>query len=119
MNDSFSTKLLVHLRVVLQQDLHDLAERQVMRHPGGVGGVLAGVAVGGIGGHLGGDVIANALGDPVGVGEQRAELLVEGVEDVAEAVQLGFGPASGRVSRNGLNLGLLVCQSDLLPCNSQ
>jgi hypothetical protein len=62
-----------------------------VRHARGVRGVLLRVLVGRVGGDLGRDVVADAFGDPVGVGEQRAELLVEGLQDVAQPVQFGLG----------------------------
>ena len=71
-------ELLVDLRVILQEVLHDLGKRLIVRHAGGVGRVLLGVLVGGVGRDLRGDVVADALRDAVGVGEQRAELFVEG-----------------------------------------
>jgi hypothetical protein len=45
--------------------------------------VLLRVLVCRVGGDLGGDVVSDALRDPVGVGEQRAELLIERLKDVA------------------------------------
>jgi hypothetical protein len=53
------------------------------------------------------------FGDPVGVGEQRAELLVEGLEDVAQPVQLGLGLVAAAVGRHRLDLRVLVGQRDL------
>jgi len=39
-----------------------------------------------VGRDLGRNIVADALRDPVAVGEQRAELLVERLENVAQAV---------------------------------
>ena len=55
------------------------------------GGVGARVLVGQVGSDLGHDVVADALGHAVAVGEQRAEVVVEGFEDVAQAVPLRRG----------------------------
>ena len=73
-------ELLVDLGVVLQEVLHHLGQRLVVRHARGVRRVLPGVLIGRVGGDLGRDVVADAFRDPIGVGEQRAELLVEGLD---------------------------------------
>jgi len=70
-------ELLVDLSVVLQEMLHHLGQRLVVGHACSMRRVLLRVLIGRVGGHLGGDV-SDALRDPVGVGEQRAELLIEG-----------------------------------------
>jgi hypothetical protein len=83
--------LLVDLRVVLQEVLHNPGQRLIVGHTGGVRRVLLRVLVGSVGGDLGGDVVSDALGDPIGVSEERAELLIERPEDVAQAVKSGSG----------------------------
>ncbi|MEI7730603.1 MAG: hypothetical protein WCO56_13595 [Verrucomicrobiota bacterium] len=59
--------------------MHDLAEGHVMSHPGGVGRILLRVLVGLVGSNLGRNVIPDAAGDTVGVGKQRAEMVIEGL----------------------------------------
>ena len=92
-------ELFVHLRIVLQEVLHHLAQGLVVRHARGVRRVLLGVLVRRVGGDLRRDVLAYALGDAVGVGEQRAELLIECLEDVAQAVEFGLAFATSGVRR--------------------
>jgi hypothetical protein len=79
-------ELLVNLGVVLQQGEHDLGKGLVVLDVGGVGRILLGVLVGRIGGDLRSDIVLDPPGDPVRVGEERAEMVVEGFEDVAQAV---------------------------------
>jgi hypothetical protein len=55
-------ELLVDLRVVLQQDLHHLAQRLVVAMRAVCGVFSLGVLEGLVGGHLGRDVVADALG---------------------------------------------------------
>ncbi len=50
-----------------------------MSHPGGVGRILLRVLVGLVGSNLGRNVIPDAAGDTVGVGKQRAEMVIEGL----------------------------------------
>ena len=54
--------------------------------------------VGRVGGDLGCDIFANSLRDPVGVGEQCAELFIERLEDVAQPIQLRLGLVAGGIS---------------------
>jgi len=58
-NDSFSTKLLVDLSVVLQQVLHHLAKRLVVGHACGVRRVLFRILVGRVGSNLRRDIVAD------------------------------------------------------------
>ena len=70
-------KLLINLGVVLQEVLHHLRKRLVVGHARGVGRVLLGILVRRVGGDFRGDVVADALSDPIRVCEQNAELLIE------------------------------------------
>ena len=84
-----------------------------MRHACGVRRVVPGVLEGLVGGHLRRDVVPDALSHAVGVGEQGAEVVVESLEDVAQAVQLGLGLAPTAVGRNRRDLGIGIGQRDL------
>ena len=59
------------------------------------------------------NVVADALSDPVGVSEQRAELLIERLQDVAQAIELGLGLVAASIRRHRLDLGICIRQSDL------
>ena len=93
-------ELLVNLGVIRQEMLHHLGERLVVRHACGMRRVFLRVLVCLIGGDFGGDVVSDALRYPVGVGEQGAELLIERLEDIAQAVDLGLGSVSGCIGRH-------------------
>ena len=56
--------------------LHHLGKRLIVSHARGVWCVLVRILVGRVSSYLGGDVVSDALRDPVGVGEQRAELFI-------------------------------------------
>src|SRR5262249_45110169 len=74
-------------------------------------GVFLGVLVGNVGGHLGRQVFGDHLVHPVGIGPRNvAKLLVEGFEDVAQALQLGLDQVTGRAGGYGADLGVLVGQ---------
>lgn len=77
------------------------------------GRVFLGVLVGRVGGDLRRDVLANALGHPIGVGEQGGELLVEGLQDIAQPIQLGLALPPTRIRRHRFDLRIGVRQSDL------
>ena len=93
--------------------LHDLGQRLIVGHAGGVGRVLLRILVGRVGSNLGRDVVSDALCDSVGVGEERAEVLVERLEDVAQAVELRLRLVAVSIRRYRLNLRVLVLQGDL------
>lgn len=61
LDNSFSTKLLIDMRVILHEVLHHLAERLIVRHARRVGRVLFGILVGNVGCHLRRDIVANAF----------------------------------------------------------
>lgn len=84
-------KLLVNLRVVLEQAEHDSGECLVVLDSGGGWCVFQSVLVGGICGDLWRDVLLDAAEDAVAVVEQSPELIVEGLENVAETVEFGLG----------------------------
>lgn len=70
-------ELLVELRVIPQQRADDAHEGGVQFDVGCVGGVLFRVLIGLICRDLGCDVIDDTADNPVAIGEQDAELLVE------------------------------------------
>src|ERR1035438_6010526 len=81
-------ELLVNLGVVFEEGKHYLGKGLVVLDAGGVRCVLLRIPIGLVGGNLGRNVIPDAAGHAVGVGEQRAEMVVKGFEDVAQAVEL-------------------------------
>lgn len=84
-------ELFVNLGVVFQQDLHLLAWRLVLRHAGGVEGVLFGVLVAGVGLHSGRNLFSDLFHQSVGAGEQRTKAVVNSFQNAAQAVQLRLG----------------------------
>ena len=85
-----------------------------MGHAGGVGRVGFGVLVGRVGGDFGSDFVFDAPEETVGVFELCAEVLVEGPEDVTEAVELGFGLVASTFDGHGFDGGVGVVEGDLL-----
>ena len=84
-----------------------------MGHARGVRRVVPGVLEGLVGGHLRRDVVADALGHAVGVGEQRAEVVVESLEDIAQPIQLGLGLAPAALGGHRRDLCIGIGQRDL------
>ena len=77
-------------------------------------GVLLGVLVGSVGRHAFRDVLRDESVDAVAVGPGDVpELLVEALEDVREAVEFEFRYVAAAVSRNRLDLSILVRQLDV------
>ena len=106
-------KLLVHLRVVLQQVLHHSSERLIVCHARCVRCVLPSILVSGVGGNLRRDVVANSLRDPVAIGEKRSELIIERLKDVAQAIQLGFRLMTTGLGRDRFDFSALVSKRNL------
>ncbi|MBA3271462.1 MAG: hypothetical protein H0T71_13215 [Acidobacteria bacterium] len=78
--------------------LHHAAEGLVVGQSSRVWRVLLGVPVCRVGGDLRRDVVSNPLRHAIGVGEQRAELVVEGKVLILRRRQLGqqkIGPRPG------------------------
>jgi hypothetical protein len=82
--------------------------------------VLLSVLIGRVRGHAARNVLRDQLVDPIGIGPRYvAELVVEGLEDVREAVELGLGLVStaGGWNRFDLRIGVrklstyMVCSS--------
>ena len=67
--------------------LHHLSQRLIVGHTRGVRRVLLRILVCRIGGDLGSNVVSYTLRDTITVGEQSPELIIEGLEDVAEPVE--------------------------------
>ena len=93
---------------VFQQDLHLLAWRLVLRHAGGVEGVLFGVLVAGVGLHSVRNLFSDLFHQSVGAGEQRTKAVVNSFQNAAQAVQLRLGDYCA-----GAGSGELWEQSDL------
>ena len=90
------------MRVVAQQDLHFPAQCLVVGHARRVGCVFLSVLVGHVSSHLGRDVIADALGNPVGIGKQRAKIFIEpkaGQTVVVSAATGAVGSAFGALAK--------------------
>src|ERR1039457_4404626 len=81
-------KLLVNLGVVLQKMLHNISQGLIVGHTCGVRCILPSILVGGVSGNLRGNIVSDALRDAVGVGEERSEMLIESLNDVAQVIQL-------------------------------
>ncbi len=61
---------------------------------------------------LGCDVVAASLHSPVRVGKERAEVLVEGLEDVARANQLGLAFEAAAIDRRGRDIEFRIGNAD-------
>ncbi len=61
-------------------------KRLIMGHSCRMRSVFLGILICRIGGNLRRDVISDALRDSVRIGEQCAELLVEGFQNIAQAI---------------------------------
>ena len=103
----------VNLGVFLEQDLHRLVQGLVVGHACGVRRVLLGVLIGRIGSDLGRNVFTDALGHAVAIGKQGAEVVVEGLQNLAQAVQLGLPLVAAAFHRYGFDLGIAVGQRNL------
>ncbi len=76
----------VHLRIVLQQTLHRAGHRHVVCDSCGMRCIFPYVLKCGIRSHFRRHIFAKPLDDTVGVVEQRAELLIEELVDLAALV---------------------------------
>ena len=65
-----------------------------------------------IGGDLGGNILRDALEDSIRVGEEGAELVVEGFEDVAQALHLGICLAAAAADGHGADDSVFVREED-------
>ncbi len=94
-------ELLEQFRIVLEHCRHHARQRLVVLDAGVLlVGVLLGILVGRVRCHASRNVLGDELADTFGVGPgDIAELVVEGLDDVRESVQLRLGlvaPTAGR-----------------------
>jgi hypothetical protein len=71
-------------------------------------GVLFGVLKRGIRRDLGGDVVTDALDDPISVTEQGSEVLVERLQNVAQSIQFRFVLEAAAIHGRGGDFGFGV-----------
>ena len=77
-------------------------------------GVLPSVAIGGVLGNLGRNLLCNETPNAVLVLPwDVSELVVEGLEDVREAIEFGLRSGAATAGRHRLDLGVLVRQLDV------
>ena len=107
-------ELLEELHVVVEHGSHHAPQGFVMLDPGVLPvGVLPGVAVGGVPRNLGRDLLRNEAANPVRVlPGDIPELVVEGLEDVREAVEFRFRAVAAAGGRHRIDLGVLIRQLD-------
>ena len=66
--------------------LHYFAQCLVVRHSRGMRGVFLGILIGKVSSNFRSGVFSDTLSNSVGVREQRTELFIERLEDVAQVV---------------------------------
>lgn len=103
-------ELLEQLRIVFEHGRHHPCQRLVVFDAGVLlVGILPGILIGRIGRDAVRDIDGDQLVNPVDIAPGNvAEMLVEGLEDVGEPVQLGLGLAAA--GRNGCDLRIGVWQ---------
>jgi hypothetical protein len=83
------------IRWIAEQWAYHAHESRVEFDPRRIRGVLLGILVRRVSGDFGGDVVLDAFRHAVGVREERPELLVECLQDIAQPVQFWFRLAAG------------------------
>ncbi len=70
------------------------------------------ILVGGVGGNLGCDVFPDSAGYTISVREQRAEVIVERLEDIAQAVQVRLAFVGATFNRDRPDFRVIVREGE-------